>query len=50
MGLYHIYSVIKYKYVGVTEERNALALLLQWRGPYLNPYEQQDVVVNAPFF
>jgi hypothetical protein len=32
MDLYHIYSAIKYKYAGVTDERNALALLLQWWG------------------
>jgi hypothetical protein len=24
--LYHIYSAIKYKYIGVTDERNALAV------------------------
>jgi hypothetical protein len=35
MDFYHIYSVIKYKYVGVSDERNAL-VLLQCRGPYLN--------------
>jgi hypothetical protein len=26
MDLYHIYSVIKYKYVGINDKRNALAV------------------------
>jgi hypothetical protein len=26
MDLYHTYSVIKYKYIGITDERNALAV------------------------
>jgi hypothetical protein len=25
MDLYHIYSVVKYKYIGITHERNSLA-------------------------
>jgi hypothetical protein len=36
MDLHHIYLLMKCKYVGITDERNALALLLQFSGPYLN--------------
>jgi hypothetical protein len=48
MDLYHIYSIIKYKYVGVTDERNALALL--WRGPCCKSHPSSILIITSSFF
>jgi hypothetical protein len=41
MNLYNIYSLIHYNYVGVTDERNALAV---------DPLGWLDVIAPTPFF
>jgi hypothetical protein len=35
LDLYHIYSIIKYKYFGVTEEKDSLAVVHQGRLDHL---------------
>jgi hypothetical protein len=48
MYLYHIYYKKKYKYVGVTNDRNALTV--GRRGGYLNAYKKYDLISHRPFF
>jgi hypothetical protein len=43
--LYHIYSLIKYKYFGVTEERDALAVVHQCRLDHHLPFSD---LLEAP--
>jgi hypothetical protein len=49
MVLYHIYSVIKYKYVGVTDVRNALAVDRQGRLDHLLPSLDQLEALQISF-
>jgi hypothetical protein len=54
MDLYHIYSVINYKYIDVTDERNALALDRQGRldrpHDYLRVVAVFLLIVSIVFF
>lgn len=47
MDLYHFYSVIKFKYVGVTDERNILTVDLQG---LLDIQIPTNIIANPPFF
>jgi hypothetical protein len=49
MNLYHIYSVIKCKYVGITDEKNALAVDHQGRLDHLLPSLDQLKALEISF-
>jgi hypothetical protein len=44
MDLYHIYSVIKYKHIGITDKRNALAMDGQGQLDHLPSLDQLEAL------